>query len=175
MNDEPSLGLSHLGTERTLSISDLPDEILNSIIKELGGTYNLRLYISVDLDHGSWHSCALVCRRWHAITLPHLLRYIRIPTSCSEISYDAYEIVPKFLHFLEENPALASLIQCLIFKYPDYPVDIDDLHRIVSHLPRLYYLEISLADIMIYNGIYAEHEPSRGERSLGTLVYYTYR
>lgn len=159
-------------TQHALTISDLPDEMLNSIIKELGDTYDFRLRLPPgNVNHGSWHSCALVCRRWHTITLPHLYRCIQLPETYKGVE-DYLVVIPRFLHFLEENPTIASFIQCLVMYDLSGPVNLDDFHRIVGCLSGLCHLTVSRTYFERYGDAHVVNEGlPEGERSLRMLSY----
>ncbi|KAI0733862.1 hypothetical protein BC629DRAFT_544191 [Irpex lacteus] len=139
MNDEPTSSSSHSATPRPLTISDLPDEMLSSIIKELGESYDVRVYIYNDVRRGDWPSCALVCRRWYRITLPHLFRYMQLPV---RERMDYWEDTAEFRRFLEEKPAIARCVQGLIIG--QMSVDIYDFDAILDTLDNLRYLEFGL-------------------------------
>lgn len=139
MNDEPTSSSSHSATPRPLTISDLPDEMLSSIIKELGVSYDVRVYIYDDVRRGDWPSCALVCRRWYRITLPYLFRYIQLPV---RKWMDSYADTAQFRKFLEEKPSIAHCVQGLIIG--QMSVDIYDFDAILDTLDNLRYLEVIL-------------------------------
>ncbi len=80
------------------SNAELPEEILEAIIQQLGPRPGLhpRYYLH---DHTTtlsskrhWSSCSLVCRRWRRITLPFLFRRIRILGEAHSLKERTWEV-----------------------------------------------------------------------------------
>ncbi|KAI0091280.1 hypothetical protein BDY19DRAFT_695650 [Irpex rosettiformis] len=81
----------------------LPDELLNLVIAAVGPHRSLVLYRRQP-DKNYWQACALVSRRWHRITLPHLFRSIAISEGSPGDEND-------FREFLASKPSIAQLIE----------------------------------------------------------------
>lgn len=119
-------------------IAQLPDEVLDLIVREAGPRHGTAASDSFIEEKETWLSCASVCRRWHALTLPHSFRWVR-PTPYDFVAGDKRDDVPsRFEIFLHENPSIARLIQEL--NVLTCKIEPKTLVSILAALPNLQYL-----------------------------------
>ncbi|KAI0766748.1 hypothetical protein BC629DRAFT_883423 [Irpex lacteus] len=89
---------------QTSTITKFPDELINHILAALG-TDNWEDTHQGLPEKNNWLPCALVCRRWYRITLPHLFRFVCISPKSPGDPYDFYQfLVGKPLARLVDNP-----------------------------------------------------------------------
>ena len=122
-------------------ISQLPDEILEVIIRNIGPRFGTASTSwASPSDKRDWLSCAAVCRQWHRITIPHSFRYIRVTESCYTNHYNE-RTASNFYLFLQDNPSIARLIQEVNFLR--VTVNMDVLSSVTDALVNLKYLILS--------------------------------
>ncbi|KAI0084472.1 hypothetical protein BDY19DRAFT_971298 [Irpex rosettiformis] len=116
--------------------SQLPDEILEIIIRGTGPCYGTAASSTEFKEKRNWVSCGSVCRRWHRIALPHIFRYVRVaPLDLIDTTKD--RTASRFNIFLQENPSIAPLIQEINFLR--LRVDFKVLRSILGALQNLQY------------------------------------
>ena len=118
--------------------NQLPDELLDIIIRQSGP-----LYSTAAADHGfpdkkNWLACGSVCRRWRRVALSHIFRYVRVLPSDRFADTSEDRAASKFGSFLLENPSIAPLIEqanlaCVI-------IESKVLRSILTALTNLQYL-----------------------------------
>ena len=121
-------------------VSQLPDEILDSIIRIAGPQYGTAATTTGSPEKRDWLSCAAVCRQWHRITLPHSFRYIRVTESHPSDYYNE-RTASNFYLFLQQNPSIATLIQEVNFLRVILSIQV--LSSILDGLVNLKYLIFS--------------------------------
>lgn len=123
----------------------IPDELLEWIVKSIGSMFR----ISSDEASGrrNWHACALVCKRWYNIALPHLFRVILISSNAPGSLSDFHDMI---LH----NTAVAQHVERLSITFVDVHVSV--LAATLKKLPKLRVLGLWPSTI----------QPSMDEQSL---------
>ncbi|KAI0766763.1 hypothetical protein BC629DRAFT_884134 [Irpex lacteus] len=97
-----------------LPIHRIADELLEWIVKSIGSMFR----ISSDEASGrrDWHACALVCKRWYNIALPHLFRVVHISSTDSPGS------LSDFRDLILHNTAVAQHVKRLSISFVDLHV-----------------------------------------------------
>ncbi|KAI0091171.1 hypothetical protein BDY19DRAFT_904639 [Irpex rosettiformis] len=105
----PVSTLSSSDGRRSSFFINAPEEILDRIISTVGPNFVGGHRIARCLpEKNSWLPCALVCRRWYRITLPHLFHCIIVSPDAPGDEYD-------FLDFVSSKPEIAPLVRGVIF------------------------------------------------------------
>ncbi len=143
----------------------VPDEILDTIIRETGPRHGTAARSTGFDEKRNWLSCASVCRRWHRISLPHSMRYIRI-TESSWVDHYNKPTASNFKTFLQENPSITRLIQEVNFL--KVTMTFSTLSSIIAELPNLRCLVFHCSMIEQDD---LESEPVIGERKIDELIY----
>lgn len=138
-------------------ICQLPNELLDIIIHTVYSFQFFPIHRCMP-EKNHWLACALVCRRWYEITLPHLFRAITISPDSPGDAYDFYE-------FLTNRPPIASLVEAIFFFSLDLHMWI--VAATVKLLPRLQCLDLTSVDLQRKAG----GKPLCGDRKLERLVY----
>lgn len=121
-------------TNHASAFQQFPDELLDLVFKTMDTTSAASLRHKPILKQAvtqSREACALVCRRWYNIVLPHLFRFV--PTRD-----DVYEYVDQFY---TTHPHLAHLVRSVYLSI-DREVSIQPLDDLLRALPSLQSLNI---------------------------------
>ncbi|KAI0086073.1 hypothetical protein BDY19DRAFT_377956 [Irpex rosettiformis] len=145
--------------------AQLPDEILDLIIRETGPRYGTALNARSLADKKNWVSCASVCRGWHPIALAYSFRYLIVSETLSSDLHSGLTS-SNFYLFLQENPLIAMTVKEVHFLR--ITVNMQLLSSILDALPNLRGLMLSLA--AIEGTLSTEGIPTVG-RTIDTLVY----
>ncbi|KAI0789191.1 hypothetical protein C8Q75DRAFT_766930 [Abortiporus biennis] len=92
-------------------------------------------------------NCAAVCSAWNAVAQPYLFRSIIIRSNPRLADGRRFPAL-NFIQFLRSSPHLANHIQSLCIcshrdqDYHGYYIRVDDMARMLSHLPNLHKLRI---------------------------------
>ncbi|KAI0729003.1 hypothetical protein BC629DRAFT_1601560 [Irpex lacteus] len=116
--------------------TELPDEILDDIIRLAGPRYHTLPHISTMYrsDLRQWLPCTKVCRRWYRIGIPYLFRFVKIDDSSPGDLED-------FCNVLQDNAYIAHVMQGISIVVED--LYLDTLASLLRYLPQLRYLIIA--------------------------------
>lgn len=123
---------------------DLPDEILDAIMADIGGrvpAYGLWNVQERKEAKKAWSACSLVCKRWSNIALPHLFRSIRL--------YFLMPPLEPWIQFFANISQIAKHVQVL--HLGAYTLKIHVLSMLLQTLQSLRRLD--LEDVVIQDDI----------------------
>ncbi|KAI0812514.1 hypothetical protein BC629DRAFT_1589272 [Irpex lacteus] len=122
------------GTPRTSMAEELPDELLEKIIRGVGPLHSTSPPLPLAPNNRNpWLRCLLVCRRWYRITIPYHWQFTRL-------SISRPGILENFCNRLLTNMTMARTVESVSIGAVE--LYMDTLVSLLQYLPRLRYLRI---------------------------------
>ncbi len=143
---------------QTSTITKFPDELINHILAALG-TCNWEDTHQGLPEQNNWLPCALVCRRWYRITLPHLFRFVCISPKSPGDPYDFYQ-------FLVGKP-LARLVVRIVFRDLRPVMHMWLVASILKLLPNAEYVDF--LSVTLQRNL--NYTPLKGQSKITRLTY----
>ncbi len=149
-----------LESSRTSVAEELPDELLDKIIRDVGPLYYKPLPpLHMMRDRGCWRPCSQVCRRWHRITVPYLFQFVKLDRMSPGTPQDFCETVSQSHDIAQAIESVSICVEKLCM---------DTVASVLPLLPQLRYLNIYAGRTMTLS-----QNPAKlyGHCTLAKLVY----
>ena len=144
-------------THSTPSLNNLPDELLNYILRCLGNSFLISP--REDSPKPLWKACSLVCKRWYAIAIPLLFRYTFLDGDRPRPAIESLAPTSPCVQFFVDRPQIASRVEILGLDNIEME-DMSGLDRLLGCLPSLKTLR--LADVITRSDMNSSNEVEEG-------------